>query len=313
MATLFGLQFTKEKWNEKDKLPMYISAMYEIYYGKIEEIECLFLEIQDFIPKINQLKNIIKKMQEIKNVPVILLDSDLSNFRKESYLKNRIPFIQENKQIYLPFMATYLLHSTPRKKENITHFTISAQLLFLWILYSNTKQYYISEAVKVLPFSNMSITRAYRQLIDCGLFKENKDGRNIYLSTSFSKKQLFDSAKEFLVSPILKQGYIFKENISKHMIVSGETALSEDSMLNTPILQEFAISKEKAKNIVLQDELIDETKQVKVEIWKYDPLIFAKENKIDPISLSLSIMDDCDERCQIAIEAMLSPLWEEKI
>ena len=52
-------------------------------------------------------------------------------------------------------------------------------------MYQNTDKYYISEAISKLNFSNMTLTRAYRQLVNSGLFCEAKDVRknifNIYL------------------------------------------------------------------------------------------------------------------------------------
>lgn len=72
-------------------------------------------------------------------------------------------------------------------------------------MYQNTDKYYISEAISKLNFSNMTLTRAYRQLVNSGLFCEAKDGRKTYLTSIYSKKELYEKAKPYLTSQILKQ------------------------------------------------------------------------------------------------------------
>jgi len=37
---------------------------------------------------------------------------------------------------------------------------------------------------------------------------------------------------------------------------------------------------------------------VQLELWKYDPALFARNGIVDPISLALSLKDNDDERVQ---------------
>jgi len=39
-----------------------------------------------------------------------------------------------------------------------------------------------------------------------------------------------------------------------------------------------------------------------LEVWRYDPHLFLKEDKVDPFSLSLSLEANKDERVEAAME-----------
>lgn len=113
----------------------------------------------------------------------------------------------KDKMVYLPFMATYLTNIY-HEETTVEKLALASQLLLTWILYQNTNKYYISDAVESLGFSNMTLTRAYRQLCAKQLLEEHKDGREIFLTISLSKVDLFNKIKPYLQSPFYKQGYI---------------------------------------------------------------------------------------------------------
>ena len=41
---------------------------------------------------------------------------------------------------------------------------------------------------------------------------------------------------------------------------------------------------------------------VMVELWKYNPLLFAKDGLVDPVSMAMSLSDTDDERVQGELE-----------
>ena len=58
-------------------------------------------------------------------------------------------------------------------------------------------------------------------------------------------------------------------------------------------------------------QLIDSQNQVCVELWKYNPLILAKDAIVDPLSLVLSFKDVVDERIEQAVEEVICKELEE--
>ena len=308
---ILGLTINLKKWNKEKQLPLFILNDFLIQKAIINDIECLALTTKGDLPTLPAFKKQISIIKEIENVPIFLQLDVISSFRRQNLLENKIPFILKDKIVYLPFMATYLTN-TQYEDKNVEKISLATQLLFTWILYQNTNKYYVSDAVKSLGFSNMTLTRAYRQLCATELFEEHKDGRKIFLTTSLSKVDLFNKMKPYLQSPFHTQGYILKKEITKDMIPAGEFAFSQNTYINPPNLKTYAIEKKHIKNIKLQRECYSYDEQVELQIWKYNPLLFSQNKKnIDDISLILSLLGNEDERLDIEIENLLKKIFKE--
>ncbi|MBF1115396.1 MAG: MarR family transcriptional regulator [Solobacterium sp.] len=293
---ILGLTINFKKWNKEKQLPLFILNDYLIQKAIINDIECLSLTPKGDIPTLPAFKKQLSIIREIENVPIFLQLNAISSFRKRNLLENKIPFILKDKMAYLPFMTTYLTN-TQYEDKSIEKISLATQLLFTWILYQNTNKYYVSDAVKSLGFSNMTLTRAYRQLCATELFKEHKDGRKIFLTTKLSKVELFNKMKAYLQPTFYSQGFILKKEITKDMIPAGEFAFSQHTHLNPPKLKTYAIEKKHIKNIKLQRECYSYDEQVELQIWKYNPLLFSQNsNSIDTVSLIISLLENIDER-----------------
>ena len=275
---ILGLKINFKKWNKEKQLPLFILDKFLVQKAIINDIECLSLTPKGDLPNLPAFKKQISIIKEIENVPIFLQLDVISSFRRQNLLENKIPFILKDKMVYLPFMATYLTN-TYHKETTVEKLALASQLLFTWILYQNTNKYYISDAVESLDFSNMTLTRAYRQLCATQLFEEHKDGRKIFLTTNLSKVDLFNKMKPYLQSTFYTYGYILRKEITKDMIPAGEFAFSQYTYINPPNLKTYAIEKKHIKNIKLQREYYSYDEQVELQIWKYNPLIFSQNKK----------------------------------
>ena len=308
---ILGLKINFKKWNKEKQLPLFILDNFLVQKAIINDIECLSLTPKEDLPTLPAFKKQISIIKKIENVPIFLQLDVISSFRRQNLLENKIPFILKDKIVYLPFMATYLTNAQYGDK-NVEKISLATQLLFTWILYQNTNKYYVSDAVKSLGFSNMTLTRSYRQLCATQLFEEHKDSRKIFLTTNLSKVDLFNKMRPYLQSPFYTQGYILKKEITKDMIPAGEFAFSQYTYINPPNLKTYAIEKKHVKNIKLQRECYSYDEQVELQIWKYNPLLFSQNKKdIDDISLILSLLGNEDERLDIEIENLLKKIFKE--
>ena len=305
---ILGLKINFKKWNKEKQLPIFILDNFLVQKAIINDIECLALAPKGNLPTLPAFKKQISIIKEIENVPIFLQLDAISSFRKQNLLKNKVPFIMKDKMVYLPFMATFLTN-TYHEETTVEKLTLASQLLLTWILHQNTNKYYISDAVESLGFSNMTLTRAYRQLCATQLLEEHKDGRKIFLTINLSKVDLFNKMKPYLQSPFYTQGYISKKEITKDMIPASEFAFSQYTYINPPNLKTYAIEKKHIKNIKLQREYYSYDEQVELQIWKYNPLIFSQNKKnIDTISLIISLSGNIDERLEKEIEKLLAQI-----
>ncbi|MDE6476143.1 MAG: hypothetical protein K2L08_04750 [Erysipelotrichaceae bacterium] len=307
---ILGLNITFVPWDKIEKVPLYISIQYQIKKANINGLHCLALIPKENLPTLTTLKKQMESIHSIEKLPIYIYLDSISYFRKENLLQNNIPFILKEKMVFLPFMATLITNEKFGISSPIKKLTLSAQLLFIWILYQEGDHYFINDALRTLKISNMTLTRAYRQLIATSLFTAYNVGRKIFLKTTFNKLDLFKAMKPYLQSPIKNKTYIMKKDFNKNMVLAGEALLSEYTFINPPQIPIYAVDSVYNKNLLTQQELIDKDQQIEVEIWKYDPLLFSNDQKhIDQISLITSFLNNQDERIHIELEKLLKLLF----
>lgn len=301
-----GLNITLNDWDRVNDIPLFVSNNFDIKRACINGINCLCLIPYDGLPNIDALKKQIKYIQNVDNLPLFIKLDNISSFRRDSLIENGIAFILSDQMVFLPFMMTFITNKNINRVVKIDKLTTIAQLLFIWILYQDDEKYYISEALEPLNTTNMSLTRACRQLAATGLFNEHKDGRRIYLTSNLNKTDLYMAMKPYLRSPVIKERYIFVKDLNSKMYKAGDSLLSDLTFISQPRLPIYAIHKNNVKDLEIQDELIRYDLQTKIQVWDYNPLIFSKDNKtIDNLSLITSYLNDEDERIEKELEQLL--------
>lgn len=300
---IFGLSIRYEPWDNKSILPLYIVNSYQFYTAYIENIRCIVIKPIEELPTLPSLKKQIQKIRVIDDVPVVLYSKTISFYRRKSLLENHIPFMTD-KQVFLPFIGTLLVDEKETEKIK-DKFVYSTQLLFLAYMYNHEKKVYVSDLLKSLPFSAMTLSRAVKQLDMPDLFSVYKDGVNKVIESKYSYKELFERVQHYLLTPVRQVGYMDQSLVTDHMVLSGESALSEMSMLNPSRIRTYAVYEKDFDNSQLIDELIDPDVQVKVEIWAYDPQLFTHTNIADTLSIVLSLKENKDERIEEVLEDIL--------
>lgn len=308
LGNILGIKAEYETWEKQNKLPLYIAGNYEFQIVRLNDCQCLMLTPLEELVTIPALKKQIKKIQEIEDVPIVLKLTGISYYRRKNLIENRIPFIT-NKQIYLPFMGTYLQKEN-EESQVIEKVMLSTQMLILMYLYHSEKKLYISDATKKLPFSAMTMSRAVKQIEAIGLFYITKDGVSKVVESKYDKKELYEKVKGYLNSPIRKTGYIEKEMLTEDMVLAGETVLAEKTMLNYGVIKTYAVCTKKFDKKLLINELVNPEKQYRLELWEYEPKFFSDDNMADAISVALSFADTEDERIEEAVEELLENRWE---
>ena len=98
-------------------LPNFIATRYRLQMVSMNEQKMIFLYPKTELEQIEVLKKHIARIQKNENLPVVLVLRELSFRQKEYLIREKIPFIVDGKQIYLPFMAVYLQDVQRRKKD----------------------------------------------------------------------------------------------------------------------------------------------------------------------------------------------------
>jgi predicted transcriptional regulator len=185
-------------------------------------------------------------------------------------------------------------------------------MVFLELMYMEDDQSASkSEIAGKLNLTKTSITRATAQLEEMGLIQQSKSGTEISIRRNMPRKEYYEKAKEFLINPIQKVITVMREELNWNMWCAGETALSQETQLNPPMIEEMAIYKgDEAVNQfeMLDARLVDREHVVRIQLWKYNPSYFANSGRVDRISLACSFIGNEDERIEMSIEELLEEL-----
>lgn len=302
-------QTTIKTWKYTNKIPIFLRNIYKSYTMKILGIQCILLEIIDEAPRIDAIKKHINTIEKITNEQIVLYYREITRYRRKSLIQNKIPFVIEDGQIFLPFLGLHLKNIEDSLEKQINTFTPSAQMAYLYFLYNKETVVNTTEFSKVFGWNPMTSSRALNELYNAKLLIYEiggKTGRSKYYSR-ISDPDYFQKGKVFLNSPIKKTVYVKRE--PKSSLIAGLEALSELSMINPPRHKVKAIySDDLNKNnleIINNKDIIKDKKLVELQIWEYDPKLFTMKDIVDTASLYASLKKENDERIEQALEEVL--------
>lgn len=109
---------------------------------------------------------------------------------------------------------------------------------------------------------------------------------------------------------INRSRYIFQQRLRQEqsVIIAGLSALSHFSDLNEPLLPVFAIGPTQWKALKksgIEEIPSSEGALIELEIWHYNPNLFAKDGLVDLFSLYLSLKESKNERIEAALEKIM--------
>ena len=307
---LFGLEFRTECMKTPD-IPIYMTAGRK--FCKLSNETCSFILVT--IPD-NERFGVVafeKQISQISakfNMPAAFEFENISRTQRDSLLERNIPFISASGQLYLPFLGMALSnrfpHSPRIRPERMMPVT---QALFLFMLYqSKGRPIMKKDAAEAIGATRTSITRASEQLAAMHLISQEMKGKEYHMTLQGAGIESFENAKPYLINPVQRMITVVDEPGFEKYPLSGESALAKHTMLNDPVIPIHAVRKsginpEKVTEIDIRWE--PGKKAVKLELWKYDPCLFARNGTVDPVSLTMSFENNADERIEGAIEEVL--------
>lgn len=296
-------------WEGKKKLSLFLLKQYDFYQAEILGQHCILIEILQESPGIDVIKKHMKVINKTVDDQLILMYKSISWFRRKSLIENRIPFVVEDGQMYLPFLGLDLKNTVEKQVKRVMTFSASTQLVFLYLLYNKDMNICATELAAVLNTSNMTASRSLNDLYDVGLVTYEIGGK-----TGRSKKYkkigdplYYTQGSQYLKNPVIKT--VFTRKKIEDVLSAGLEALSMISMMNPPQNPVRAISKERLKSIDPylikdRDQIADE-KLTEIQVWAYNPMLLSKEKQVDLASLALSLKEINDERVEQALEERL--------
>ena len=302
----FGIECSTKEVNIKG-LPVYMKSGRRIYKLLFEEYEFLVVELsaEDKFGTI-ALKKQAVQYRQLSGLDVIYVFESVSKKQRDALVANTISFICLPDQLYIPVLGIALRNRFKKMKQiSAEKMMPSTQCLFLYLLYEKKTSVMKSEAARKLSLTKTSITRASDQLKAMGLIIEESEGTIVYMKPVAMGRELYEMAKPYLINPVQKVLFVADSEYTTGLLETGESALSNNSMLSAPKVKNLAVYKGDAAVEgfdIIEPQWTSDKKFSRIELWKYDPTIFADNGNVDVVSLSMSLSDNEDERVQGELE-----------
>lgn len=262
------------------------------------------------------LKKLLEQLESKSTMSVAFAFDTLNDFQRKNLVEENIPFISASSIFYLPFLGIayrkrkIAAAKKPLEKENLPKLTAAAQAFFLFMMYK-VKETPISksDAARMNGLTPMSVSRYCKELLDRGLIQETKERNTMQIRCSASGRALFDKALPYLNSPVKKELFYLPSKAFDKMPKAGESALAQRSLLAKPNADVVACGPHAAptgeKDIAKENRGLLPDNFVQLQVWKYDPQPLMQNNRIDTVSLYMSLKDSPNERVQACLKEML--------
>jgi len=263
-------------------------------------------------PVEHETLSVIKKqhrqLEHYTGLHCILALKDISNYARESMVREGIPFVWKDHQVYLPFLGMLLDTAKSRTLPQCEKISFLTQRLLLTALYQGWEGITVTQAAGMLEVTKAAISHSFNELEAINLPYLSAKNRARKLTIEKNKKIAWKTMKNSLRNPIVAT-YALKECPSTDLLTAGLTALAGYSLLSEPDYPTFAVSKKAMSSLKITKTMLavagDRPACILQETGYH--IDFGAGKAIDPLSLVLSLRDEEkeDPRISLAVDEML--------
>ncbi len=313
LGTELGLSIDHEVWPDAASLPIYLSKAADYWLCSCNGAEFIAAKPHGKLD-LPALKRLVSQISDRSNMPVALIGSNIEPRQRRALTAQQIAYVVPKKAAYLPFMHFTARSGAGQPAEYKGALSARAQAFFVAKI-ANPEVKEASALREITGLSASDITKAIAELFERGIVVRGKTGRKVTVNIEDRQNNAIKHALALgaLATPVERELVIRTTNDILPLPDAGETALAARSMLTSPKTTCKAISKRALKSLTV-DEIMegeeDADQTVKLQVWKYEPLC-AGFDRVDDLSLALSLKDIGDERIEKELNALFNEedLW----
>ena len=303
------------QWAKSKGLPFFLQDDYTFCTAKILDMPFLLMvDPGDKEPSPAIIRKHMIQVQTKWDAEVIYVRERVTPYNRKRLITQKVPFIIPGNQLYLPMLGIDLREHFRKIHRETPKFSPATQVAMLHVLLRVTEMVLTPKKLtKLLGYSAMTMTRVFNELEAVKLGDVVREGRDRNLRFTDKGKDLWTKALPFMRNPIRQRKHFLGiSGIEKLAPRAGLAALSHYTMIAEPKIPGFAINRKKwqtykkKQNIVVLNTPEPETTEI--QVWNYDPALFAREGVVDPLSLYLTLRDENDERVEAALEEMMKEI-----
>ena len=300
------------------KLPVFLRQTYDVYTATIfGQPHALLLARTWDRPTPAQAAKHIQVARQSLGSGVAFVFPEMPSFDRKRFVEKGVPFIVPGKQTFLPIALVDLRESGGRAMAvahgNTEHLSGPAQALLLYRLqHPDAHRWSLNQWAAALGCSPSTMTRVRAELAQHELCDEVGAGRALLLVFPGSQRDLWERIAQRLVSPVRAVHHValLGRAGESQLLRAGFSALADMSMLMNPPEDVYAVHSPRFRELlragVVEELPVAMEGSVVVERWRYDPVpLSADGERVDRLSLVISLRESHDERVQIALDEVL--------
>lgn len=249
-----------------------------------------------------------KRLEELIYMPIAFLFQNLQFVERNRLIERGVYFIVSDKYAYLPFLIINTREVVQKKAEELS--AVAQYILLYHLQVGSLNGASMTELEKKLPYTYVTISRAFKALDDLQLCKITKDeNRNKRIYFDDEPRDIWGQVLPYLKSPIKRVVYCDSIKGDMSLVYGSITALSHYTHLNPDEVNTFVMDIKQFKAMQEKkafENLNASEGNIRMEIWNYPPLL---QDYADPLSLYLTLKDDKDPRVEKELETMIDRLW----
>ena len=308
-----GIALKVRAWPGTGKLPYFLQEAFDVRELKL--LDRLILLAIDRQTNKHGLANVrvqLDKLRQLAGMPVVYVTGALASYERKRLIEQKVPFMVPGNQLYLPDLGIDLreyFRQRPPALETALSPATQAMLIAVLLRKPWRAEWQPAEVVNDLGYTAMTLSRAVKEFTTAGIATVRTEGRARWLQSERTAAQTWEHAKPLLRSPIKRRFWAKPVSNWKpqHVRLAGMSALARNSMLAEPQWPIYALSQAQWKSAAQAGvETLPEPLPgvCEWELWHYSPAIVQNSETVDPLSLTLSLQGNTDERVQLALDEL---------
>ncbi len=303
-------------WARANELPYFLRDAFQF-----SELELLRQPIVLAIGRaqakqsLSEVRTWLEKVKAVAGQPVVYVTDALASYDRRRLIEQKVPFIVPGNQLYLPDLGLDLREYFRQRAPAAEALSPSAQAMLITALLRQPWQsdWQPAEVAVALGYTPMTQSRAVKELIAAGLATAYTVGRSRWLRMELPPEQVWERAKPALRTPIKRTVWVAAHGIVAHRPsrLAGLSALACYSMLAEPKWPVFALTAtdwKAATDAGVRELPEPEAGAQEWQLWSYNPALGPEANTVDPLSLTLSLQENADDRIQLALDELKGQL-----
>lgn len=264
---------------------------------------------------LSEVRTWLDKVKALAGQPAVYVTDALASYDRRRLIEQKVPFIVPGNQLYLPDLGLdlreYFRHRAPATEA----LSPSAQAILITALLRQPWQsdWQPSKVAVALGYTPMTLSRAVKELTSAGLAIAYTVGRSRWLRMELPPEQVWERAKPALRTPVRRVVWVADHGIvaHRHGRIAGVSALARYSMLTEPKWPVYAMTAadwKAATDAGVRELPAPETGAQEWQLWSYSPALMPDATTVDPLSLTLSLQENADDRIQLALDELKEQL-----